>query len=74
MKGWTKAREIKEGCLSRIPDDEPIFVLRARDLSASILVMEWARMNAKTIPKSKFDDAVATANAMDKWPGRKNPD
>lgn len=74
MNGWTKEREMKEGCMSRIPNDEPIFVLRAKDLSASDLVREWARINAGSITKAKFNDAIATAQAMEKWPGRKHPD
>lgn len=55
-------------CLDKAFDDEPIFVLRARDDSAPAMVREWARRQEKLGSKSsKIDQARAVANAMETW-------
>lgn len=37
-----KADELKSGCFHNSSDDEPIFVLRAKDKFAPELIEEWA--------------------------------
>jgi len=64
--------------LERAADDEPIFVLRARDLIAPETVREWAYRAAKAgAPREKVVEARACADAMEDWQlehDRKVPD
>jgi len=60
--------------LSKVAPDEPIFVLRAQDSSAPEIVLEWCKRNMNNISDVKFNEAVACADAMRKWPKRKSPD
>ncbi len=72
-----------KGCLGKAHDDEPVFILRAQDSLAADLVELWA-IRAKTLmndPASqksslwdKIHDAEQLADAMRRWPIRKNPD
>jgi hypothetical protein len=39
----TKLTELRNGCFHRAMDDEPMFVLLARDPSAPSLVLAWAQ-------------------------------
>jgi hypothetical protein len=75
------AREVREaaargeGCLGKAADDEPVFVLRGRDLLAPDLVEKWAiDANAVKCPWDKVREAKEIAQLMREWPGRKNPD
>lgn len=62
-------------CLANIPDDEPIFVLRARDPLASTLVEEWARRaRIAGVSPAKVIDALILADIMEEWPVKKLPD
>lgn len=62
-------------CLSKVSDDEPIFVLRAQDMFSPELVREWARLaHEKGCPQWKIDEAIAIAEEMEQWPTRKYPD
>ena len=66
-----KDNEVLERCL----DDEPIFVLRAQDLLAPMLVRLWvmlARLHGCRIEKTS--EALRCAEEMEKWPARKWPD
>jgi len=64
-----------QGCLGKAADDEPVFILRAQDRLASMLVEEWAlRAQGFGCPKEKVDEARRLAHAMRMWPNRKNPD
>ncbi len=49
-------------CLEKVKDDEPIFVLRARDESAACLVGLWAAMN--DLPDDEFADAKDRINDL----------
>lgn len=62
-------------CLNKAADDEPIFVIRAQDLSSGNLVRKWADA-AETYGASagKVAEARALADLMDVWPTRKFPD
>lgn len=72
-------------CLQKAGDNEPIFVLRAQDITAPGLVRMWAilaRERAKdqrtgAVSKAldaKLQEAEELAQAMEKWPRRKVPD
>ena len=61
--------------LNKAFPDEPLFILRAQDLSAPGLVMQWANRAAKNgCPEAKVAEARKIAEAMEKWPVRKMPD
>lgn len=63
-----------DACLAKVKPGEPIFVLRAQDLTAPLMVREWARANFTNISPEKYDEAMECADAMEKWPNRKMPD
>jgi len=73
-----KSKEITEGCLSKIPDDEPIFVLRARDPVAPTIVRMWSMVAALMgVPAVKTTEARNFAYHMEEWQeknGSKMPD
>ena len=58
-------------CYANAGDDEPMFVLLARDLSAPETVRSWARrrvidgLNAKT--DDQILEAFECADAMERW-------
>ena len=60
--------------LAKVADDEPIFVLRAKDRLASMAVREWAeRAELSGSPEAKVQEALRCAEAMDEW-AEKNGD
>lgn len=62
-------------CYDKAADDEPIFVLRAKDALAPIAVEHWAELAAKLgVPVPKVLEAFRCAEAMRAWPNRKLPD
>lgn len=65
-----------ESCLAKITDsNEPVFVLRARDLVAADTVRTWASLaTAAGVPEEKIEQARAIADLMDQWPEKKVPD
>lgn len=64
-----------KGCLGKAAPNEPVFILRAQDRLAPMLIEEWAlRAQGFGCPKEKVEEARQLAQAMRKWPGRKNPD
>lgn len=64
--------------LAKCGDDEPVFVLRANDEIAPLIVMTWAtEAEAKGCDKTKVDGARAIAGQMLVWQARngcKKPD
>lgn len=69
-----------EGCLGRSADDEPVFVLCARDPQAADLVREWAKRRpwhgshaldpgVREQHAEKAETALDVAQAMDTWRG-----
>lgn len=72
-----KAKELEqairgEGCLGKAADDEPVFILRAKDQLASVVVRRWADLaEAASHPDSptrkKAADARQLAKDMDNW-------
>lgn len=55
---------------------EPTFTLRAQDISAPIVIDQWAAMNELALGKDhpKIVGARAIANRMRLWPGRRQAD
>jgi hypothetical protein len=61
--------------LARVPDDEPVFLLRAQDLLADQTVKQWAYdARAAGVNKDKVTQALDCANLMSLWLTRKIPD
>jgi hypothetical protein len=74
-----------EGCLGKAADDEPVFVLRAQDITSYATIYEWSykvenyAMSRKLPVPDKVARARRDAEAMMEWqrmnPGRaKMPD
>jgi len=62
------------GPLQRAADDEPIFVLRAQDVSAPNVVMEWINLNLNTYPAEKLEEAWGFVRMAKKYANRKIAD
>ena len=62
-------------CLNKAADDEPIFVLRAQDVTAAKTIRDWAQL-LMSLGGSllKANDALHTAKAMERYHTRKLPD
>ncbi|MCG8407781.1 MAG: hypothetical protein MI923_21485 [Phycisphaerales bacterium] len=61
--------------LEKVADDEPIFVLRARDVIAPMAVEHWAEMAAKLqVNPQKVLEAYQCAESMRNWKERRLPD
>ena len=54
-----------------IPEDEPVFLLRAQDKTAFAAVSYWASLQKDD---KKAADAVAWSLEMAKWPVKKDAD
>lgn len=71
----TKLQELRDGCFNRAMDDEPMFVLLARDPKAPELVRKWADdrtddINAGRRPstdREQVDEALRCAARMEIW-------
>lgn len=67
-----------EGCLGKSADEEPVFILCARDLSAPVAIRAWAAdARKRAVPAAKFSSALAVADQMEAWVrkhGSKRPD
>ena len=57
-----------EGCLGRSQDDEPVFIICARDRVSSKTVHYWA-IEAESIgaPPVKVERAIEDAQQMERW-------
>lgn len=63
----TKGKELTtHGCLSKAKDDEMLFILRAQDYSAPLVVLEWIKHNFSTCPEDKLREAFECAMEMKK--------
>lgn len=60
-----------QSCLNKAADDEPIFVLRAKDPAAVNTILHWIKVRydlALNGPKdAKIQEALALAKQMDEW-------
>lgn len=74
----TKAEELEHGTLSRVQEDEPLFVLRAKDAVAVEVVEAWVEAARKLgAPSSKIREAENLIARMRDWQkehGTKTPD
>ena len=61
-------------CMGRAAEDEPVFVLRAKDLCAAAVVRFWANMASEVHDPGKVADARAVADAMDKYRDERWPE
>lgn len=62
-----------KSCLNKAAGDEPLFVLRAQDVTAPRTIETWLRLNPQ-LPEAKYQEAVACIDAMRHWHSRKLPD
>lgn len=75
MKAVEELERLREKIESGdMPEDEPVFVLRARDLLAAGAVTSWA-VCAKQLkaPQERVDAALNLAEQMRKWPKKQVP-
>lgn len=64
----TKNKPGAYDCYAHADPDEPMFVLLARNPSASLLVGLWALIRERTgEDPEKVEEARACADAMEKW-------
>ena len=73
----TKHDEIynADSTLNKCHPDEPIFILRASDILAPIVVKYWATIAQDTgVNSEKVKEAWLVSEAMKKWSNRKIPD
>ncbi len=66
----TKAQALlnRSSCLNKAADDEPIFILRAKDPIAAQTVRLWASMAADGAHSpEKVKQALDVAETMDRW-------
>ena len=57
-----------------IPDDEPVFLLRAQDKLASPTVRMYAAMRRASGDEEGAENCEAVARLMEAWPVKKQPD
>lgn len=58
----------------KIPEGEPLFLLRAQDQLASAAVRFYATLVAATGDSTGAREIMKSADAMDRWPKKKYPD
>jgi hypothetical protein len=73
-----KADELERGCIAKAADDEPVFVLRANDKLAPVVVRAWAAFaKVAGVGADKRLEAETLAMEMEVWQaqnGSKVPD
>ena len=63
------------GCLGKAADEEPVFILRAKDKHAPMAIRLWAHLAQMSgCSSQKVSEAMNLASAMEQWPDRKYPD
>lgn len=61
--------------LMNLPEDEPVFVLRAQDATAGANIVTWiAIAQANNVPEAKLEEARACHRDFLAWPQKKVPD
>lgn len=71
----TLKQELEYGCLSRAMDDEPLFVLMARDAAAPTHIRVWAQVREQQIKDGEkpetdlalVQEALECADKMEAW-------
>ena len=61
-------------CLNKAAPDEPIFVLRAKDVLAPMTIRHWATMAYQEHEPEKLKEALSLADQMDQWRAKNFPD
>ena len=56
--------EYDNSCLNQAGENEFIFVLRGKDTSSPLVVLEWIKLNFETASKDKLKEAFNTALNM----------
>jgi len=56
-----------DACLAKVDPDEPIFVLRAQDISAPEIVEYWLTLNVGTLAVEKRLETIDCVTAMRNW-------
>jgi len=71
-----KRDEAAHGSFARAADDEPLFVLRAQDVTAPAVIRMWCEINFfnPNCAPERLKEARLLALAMEQWPNRKLPD
>jgi hypothetical protein len=59
---------------NKIPDDEPVFLLRAQDQFAATVVRQYGALLDATGNTEMARKCYRHAQAMDDWPVKKTPD
>lgn len=71
------ARDLKYGLIHipGIPDDEPVFVIRGKDLLSGTIVDEYGLMAEKAgSPQESVERVREAATILHLWPNKKIPD
>lgn len=58
---------------AQVPEDEPVFILRAQDISSAALVQLWMSLNPQVDPE-KMKSAQTIYERMKSWPRKKRAD
>lgn len=66
--------QIAPSTLLKADIEEPVFVLRAQDMTAADTVRDWISRNFTHGSDAKLDAAIEDARAMDEWPVKKQAD
>lgn len=66
--------KFNDSCLQKAADNEPIFVLRAQDMSSPKVILHWIAKNFENISDERALEAFNQALTMRKWPKRKTAD
>lgn len=59
-------------CINKAASDEPVFVLRAKDPVAAMIVRKWAAYSEGIHEPEKNTEALRLADQMDAWRNSKN--
>lgn len=62
-----------DSCLSKAADDEPLFVIRAKDACGAATVRAWVAMSTEHHEIEKRNEALKVANDMQAWRQRNAP-
>lgn len=65
--------KLKDCCLDKAADDEPIFVIRAQDITAPDVVLDWLERNPQ-ISETKRQETLDIVSQMRNWKFRKRAD
>jgi hypothetical protein len=78
LEVWNRFRAPHEQRVAQIPTNEPIFVLRAQDSIAPMIVWSWiAHAERRNVKDEKLNSAINDAKAMEAFQnehGKKLPD